>query len=101
MRSQNAFISSSSPSRGDDAATTQDAAMDTDPQIADLLQDIRDFVACGASVDGQATTKEILDQFRTRIPSDLTAKFKALLKEVCTLQKIDDVGVWKLKSDFQ
>jgi len=101
MRSQNTFISQSSPSRDDDTVHVEADSATTDPQIAELLRDIRDFVACGSSVDGQATTKEILDHFRTRIPSELTAKFKALLKQVCTLQKVDGVGIWKLKHDFQ
>ena len=101
MRSQNTLISSSSPSHDNDAVNTEAVFANTDPQIADLLRDIRDFVACGSSVDGQATTREILDQFRTRIPSELTAKFKALLKQVCTLQKVDGVGIWKLKRDFE
>jgi len=101
MRAQNTLISPSSPSRNGDAVITEAIFANTDPQIADLLRDIRDFVACGSSVDGQATTREILDQFRTRIPSELTAKFKALLKQVCTLQKVDGVGIWKLKHDFQ
>jgi len=101
MRSQNTLISPGSSSRDDDAVNTEASFANTDPQIADLLRDIRDFVACGSSVDGQATTREILDQFRTRIPSELTAKFKALLKQVCMLQKVDGVGIWKLKHDFQ
>jgi len=101
MRSQNSFLSSGSPSHNSDATDVEAVTANTDPQIAELLRDIRDFVACGCSVDGQATTKEILDHFRTRVPSELTAKFKALLKQVCTLQKVDGVGIWKLKHDFQ
>jgi len=97
MRSQNALVSSSSET---DTVNVGDVSANTDPQIAELLRDIRDFVACGCSIDGQATTKEILDHFRTRIQSELTAKFKALLKQVCTLQKVDGVGIWKLKHDF-
>jgi len=88
-------------SQNRDVDYTDAVAANTDPQVTELLRDIRDFVACGSSVDGQATTKEILDHFRARVPSELTAKFKALLKQVCTLQKVDGVGVWKLKDDFQ
>jgi len=101
MRSQHSLYSQGSPSRNSDAVNTEPVPANTDPQIAELLRDIRDFVACGSSVDGQATTKEILDHFRTRVPSELTAKFKALLKQVCTLQKVEGVGIWKLKDDFQ
>jgi len=88
-------------SQNPDADYIDAVATNTDPQIAELLRDIRDFVAFGSSIDGQATTKEILDHFRARVSSELTAKFKALLKQVCTLQKVDGVGIWKLKHDFQ
>jgi len=101
MRSQNTLISSTASTRDDDSVNMEAVPPDTDPEIAELLRDIRDFVACGANVDGQATTKEIIDHFRTRVSAELTAKFKALLKQVCMLQKIDGVGVWKLKQDFQ
>jgi len=101
MRSQNILVSLSSPSHDTVSVDAADVPANTDPMISELLRDIRDFVACGGSVDGQATTKEILDHFGTRISSELTAKFKALLKQVCTLHKSDGVGTWKLKHDFQ
>jgi len=100
MRSQNALISLDASDRDDATAEVQHTPANTDPQITELLRDIRDFVACGSFVDGQATTKEIIDHFRTRIPASLTPKFKALLKQVCTLHRIDGVGVWKLRQDF-
>lgn len=101
MRSQNAVVSLDSSGHEDGAVNVDDVPTVTDPHTEELLRDIRDFVACGCSVDGQATTREILDHFRTRIPLELTARFKALLKQVCTLQKVDGVGIWKLKQDFQ
>ena len=101
MRSQNTLISSSGSSQDDASVNVEAVPGNTDPRIAELLRDIRDFVACGSNVDGQATTKEIIGHFSTRVSSELTAKFKALLKQVCTLQKIDGVGVWKLKQDFE
>jgi len=101
MRSQNFLTSQGSSSHNSDSVDTEAVPANTDPHVAELLRDIRDFVACGGSVDGQATTKEILDHFRTHIPAELTAKFKALLKQVCTLHKVDGVGIWKLKGDFQ
>jgi len=101
MRSQNALVTSSVSDRDDDCVNTEAVSTNTDPQITELLKDIRDFVACGSNVDGQATTKEIIEHFGPRVSSELTAKFKALLKQVCMMQKIDGVGVWKLKQDFQ
>jgi len=99
MRSKNTLIFSTASNHN--SVNMEPVPSNSDPQIAELLRDIRDFVACGASVDGQATTKEIINHFRTCVSAELTAKFKALLKQVCTLQKIDGVGVWKLKQDFQ
>jgi len=101
MRSQNTVVAPHDSDATHVVDTGDVSAAETEPHIAELLRDIRDFVACGATVDGQATTREILDRFRTRISSDSTAKFRALLKQVCTLQKLDGVGVWKLKTDFQ
>ncbi|KAG8232118.1 hypothetical protein J437_LFUL012127 [Ladona fulva] len=70
---------------------------------ADLLDDIRMFVACGATQDGQATTKEILARFQDRLPSGTTPQlFKSLLKSVCNFENGENTGsgLWKLKPEF-
>jgi len=93
-----------SPSRVDNSSDndqTPQSWTNSDAESEELIRDIRNFVACGASIDGQATTNEILEQFRSRIPIETTAKFKSMLKQVCSFCKIDGVGVWKLKPQYQ
>ena len=72
-----------------------------DEENVELIRDIRCFVACGAAVDGQASTNEILEQFRARIPVETTARFKSMLKQLCSFHKIDGIGIWKLKPEYQ
>ncbi|XP_042905022.1 DNA excision repair protein ERCC-6 isoform X2 [Parasteatoda tepidariorum] len=68
----------------------------------DLLVDIRNFVAFGASVDGQASTQEIVDTFKTRLPIHQTAVFKALLSKICDfIRSSGGEGIWHLKSEFR
>ncbi|XP_071444534.1 DNA excision repair protein ERCC-6-like [Hetaerina americana] len=70
---------------------------------ADLLDDIRVFVACGASHDGEATTSEILARFQNRLPPSATPQlFKSMLKSICNLNNHGSTGsgLWKLKPEF-
>ncbi|CAD5124474.1 DgyrCDS12756 [Dimorphilus gyrociliatus] len=67
----------------------------------ELLDDIRIFVSFGASIDGQATTDEIVQQFRDRISKQDNAKFKAMLRQVCVFERDPRRnGIWKLKEEF-
>ncbi|KAA0193871.1 hypothetical protein HAZT_HAZT003111 [Hyalella azteca] len=67
----------------------------------DLLSDIRNFVAFQASTDGRASTNEIIDKFRARLPKEKTHIFKALLKEICDFRKDNGQGFWYIKPEFQ
>ncbi|XP_046391491.1 DNA excision repair protein ERCC-6-like [Ischnura elegans] len=70
---------------------------------ADLLDDIRAFVACGASQDGKATTSEILARFQNRLPASATPQlFKSMLKSICDFHNhgTTGLGLWKLKPEF-
>jgi len=72
-------------------------------QQADLLADVRNFVAFqAASGDGIATTKELVEHFSGRIPPRDSPLFKSLLGEICTFEKKRDkgTGVWRLKPEF-
>lgn len=84
-------------------APTEDEV--TDPEVKeniDLLADIRNFVAFQASVDGKASTQEILDRFRDRLPAEQTPFFKALLMEICDFQRESGgEGLWILKGEFR
>lgn len=68
----------------------------------ELLDDIRTYVSFGASVDGRATTEEIIGQFRDRLPAQSTALFKQLLMQICEFHRLPSgQGVWKLIPEFQ
>ena len=74
-----------------------------DPELRadlDLLDDIRTFVSFGAGVDGRASTEEILAAFGSRLPANDSAKFRAMLRQICDFEKRQGVGMWTLKPDF-
>ena len=73
----------------------------SDPSSLDLLKKMRDFIMFDCQNFGQATTKEILDEFGKNLPPENSAKFRALLNSICDLEKKDGVGVWKLRRDFR
>ena len=77
----------------------QNSSQKTENEI--LLEEIRDFVAYSAQVNGQASTKEILNKFQARISAKENALFKEMLKQVCTLKKISGQGVWILKEEYK
>ncbi|ESO83914.1 hypothetical protein LOTGIDRAFT_108551, partial [Lottia gigantea] len=72
-----------------------------DTAHTDLLTDIRNYVAFQARNDGQAMTQELLDHFGTRLPPSDTAKFKAMLKQLCNFDKSSGIGIWQLKEEFR
>ena len=74
---------------------------DVETQYLDLITDMRNYVACGALADGQASTQELLDQFGPRVPPSDSAKFRAILKQICQFDKVNDVGMWRLKTVFR
>lgn len=68
----------------------------------ELLTDIRNFVAFGGSMDGRASTEEILAQFSERLPPGSSPLFKFMLSEVCEFHRLTSgQGVWKLRSAFR
>ncbi|XP_054156083.1 DNA excision repair protein ERCC-6-like [Oppia nitens] len=71
-----------------------------------LLSDIRNFIAFqskrSASNGGEATTQEVLDAFRDKLPPNQSAIFKSMLYQLCQFYRTTDgVGVWKLKPEFR
>ena len=72
-----------------------------DPDDLELITDIRNYVAYQAQMDGRASTQELLEEFKQRIPSNESAKFKAMLKQVCDYDKVNGVGMWFLKQEFK
>lgn len=74
-----------------------------DGNYDELLSDLQTFVAFGASVDGQATTGEVLAAFKSKVQGPSSAPvFKALLSKICEFHRREDgEGVWKLRPEFQ
>lgn len=68
----------------------------------ELLADILNFVAIRGSVNGKATTEEIIGAFRHKVPGNQTAIFKAMLKKICHFSKNESgEGLWQLKEEFR
>ncbi|XP_065352951.1 DNA excision repair protein ERCC-6-like [Cloeon dipterum] len=73
---------------------------------SELLDDIRCFLAFGGSIDGQATTDELLQRFQkassSAIRAELSPLFKIMLKSIATFHRDPNGnGVWRLKPEFR
>ncbi|XP_061084814.1 DNA excision repair protein ERCC-6 [Conger conger] len=68
----------------------------------ELLVELRNFVAFQAQVDGQASTREILQYFTPRLSATETPVFRELLRNVCHFHRLPgQEGLWKLRPDFR
>ena len=70
------------------------------PEEEDLIKEIRHFIALRAKNTGQATTQEILNEFKTKIDGHKNALFKEMLKHVCYFRKENGEGTWFLKEEY-
>lgn len=67
----------------------------------ELLAEVTQFVLSGATVPGQATSQEIVERFKTKLPQENSSVFRAMLRRICDFSRGNSKkGVWKLKSDF-
>ncbi|XP_037551074.1 DNA excision repair protein ERCC-6 [Nematolebias whitei] len=67
----------------------------------ELLVDLRNFIAFQASVDGQATTQEVLEYFKPRLTQQQAPVFRELLRSICDFHRTSgQEGMWKLKEHF-
>lgn len=100
----------SMPSRGEEpeeeeedasgAAGSLPAALPTEHD--ELLVDLRNFVAFQASVDGQATTQEVLEYFKPRLTQEQAPVFRELLRSICDFHRTSgQEGIWRLKESFR
>ncbi|XP_048419473.2 DNA excision repair protein ERCC-6 isoform X4 [Stegostoma tigrinum] len=68
----------------------------------ELLVEMRNFIAFQASVDGQATTAELLQEFQSKLSPAQTVVFRELLRNLCTFHRnASGDGIWTLKQEFQ
>ena len=82
-------------------ATDDVRGSSVDPKDAELMEDIRNFIAFMSDVNGEATTQELLMNFGPRLPPNDSAKFKAMLLQICDFVKVNRVGKWILKQEFR
>ena len=74
---------------------------DIDKDDLELITDIRNYVAYQAHMDGRASTQELLQEFKEKVRADESAKFKAMLRQICDYDKVNGVGMWFLKQEFK
>lgn len=69
----------------------------------DLILQIRTFIASQGTTLGQATTQEILDEFRSKLPSNETTLFRSMLRQICTFTRDSSSGkgIWILNEEFR
>ncbi|KAM6156362.1 DNA excision repair protein ERCC-6 [Erethizon dorsatum] len=67
----------------------------------DLLVEMRNFIAFQARVDGQASTREILQEFESKLSTSQSCVFRELLRNLCTFHRTPSgEGVWRLKPEY-
>lgn len=67
----------------------------------DLLVEMRNFIAFQAEVDGQASTREILQEFESKLSASQSCVFRELLRNLCTFHRTSGgEGIWKLKPEY-
>ncbi|KAM3606079.1 uncharacterized protein V6R79_010359 [Siganus canaliculatus] len=68
----------------------------------ELLVDLRNFIAFQASVDGQASTQEVLEYFKPRLTQRQAPVFRELLRSICDFHRSSGQnGMWRLKEHFR
>merc|ERR1740131_36058 len=98
MRNRNSLVStvprdddeSDDLFRPDHHRTGAGAQERQDGDNLELLTDIRNFIAFQASVDGEASTAELVGKFKRSLPSQKSPLFKALLQQICDFRREQD-----------
>ncbi|XP_032857673.1 DNA excision repair protein ERCC-6 isoform X1 [Tyto alba] len=80
----------------------QQATAPASTEYDELLVDMRNFIAFQARVDGEASTREILHEFESKLPASQSCVFRELLRNLCTFHRSPNgEGVWRLKPEFR
>ncbi len=100
MKHRNRFLALQDPEGGLFRPDNESSSVSLEQ--ADLLSDLRNFVAFQAQRDGEATTAELMARFSSRVPAKDSPLFRALLNQICTMHKAPMRGesTWKLKPEF-
>ena len=83
------------------SAWRKSISVETNPEFLELITDIRNHVAFGCCIDGQAATDELISHFKERLPPQDSALFKAMLKQICEFTRKEGIGIWRLKQVFR
>ncbi|NXT81239.1 ERCC6 protein, partial [Zapornia atra] len=99
MRSRNHLNLQHTEHEGDEHHQQAPSAASTEHD--ELLVDVRDFIAFQAQREGEATTRELLNKFESKLPVTQSYIFRELLRRICTFhRRPSGEGVWKLKPEF-
>ncbi|CAH1273323.1 ERCC6 [Branchiostoma lanceolatum] len=88
---------------GDEDNGRQEApAAPAGSEYDEMIVEIRNYIAFQASTDGQATTDELLDEFKGKLGTNKNVVFRSMLNSICTFHRgSGGNGVWTLKPDFR
>ncbi|XP_020498616.2 DNA excision repair protein ERCC-6 [Labrus bergylta] len=106
VRNHVSLPSSQRDEAGEEEETASGAAGPSSPapptEHDELLVDLRNFVAFQATVDGEATTKEVLEYFKPRLTQNQAPVFRELLRSICDFHRTSgQEGIWRLKEGFR
>ncbi|XP_062983429.1 DNA excision repair protein ERCC-6 isoform X2 [Elgaria multicarinata webbii] len=86
-------------SQAEESLQQPDAPVTTEHD--ELLVDVRNFLAFQAHVPGQASTREILQEFESKLTVEQSCVFRELLRNLCTFHRQSSgEGLWRLKPGF-
>ncbi|XP_026581186.1 DNA excision repair protein ERCC-6-like [Pseudonaja textilis] len=104
MRERN-HLTGSQQQREDPAVGSFEHGIPGPPAVTErhdeLLSDIRHFMAFQAQLPGQASTREILQEFGSKLTTEQCCTFRELLRNLCTFHRQSGgEGLWTLKPEF-
>ncbi|XP_046989241.1 DNA excision repair protein ERCC-6-like isoform X2 [Schistocerca americana] len=102
IRARNRLLTPANDSQEEGQQQIVQPTTSSDDPNVELLTDIRNFIAYGAAVNGRASTQEIVDRFKDRLPPGSSPLFKFLLQEISEFHRTQSgEGVWKLRAEFK
>lgn len=73
----------------------------TEQKYQETMGEVRNFIATRCSQPGRATTREILEEFSSKLPVGDSAVFRAMLRKICDFDRgVLGEGYWVLKAEF-
>ncbi|KAM6330392.1 DNA excision repair protein ERCC-6 isoform 1-T2 [Podargus strigoides] len=103
MRARNHFVlPQRTGNEGDENHQQAPTPAPGSTEYDELLVGMRNFIAFQARVDGEASTRELLQEFESRLPAAQSCVFRELLRNVCTFHRSPNgEGIWRLKPEFR